>query len=459
MKNKYEKVNITIGYANSLKAKEKKYLVSDQMPGLCLKVEPTEHKSWVYYYRAKGRPAREMNLGSLATTSPAKARELVKTVSKDLLLGKDPLEDRDKLKVEPTLKEALTNYLHNSLTVSNGYKRSTIVAVKNIFKNWIFLKSSDPDVRKKYVGLLELQHKKISSITPEQVKQVHRHVGGSSPIVANRLIQYLRLAFNSFAKKKKNPCVANKKDLYQEHVYDDYLNNEEFERVLNNAFKLDGRTGLLLRSHYKDNLLNPVSCCAIAFQLLSGRRTRSEASSLAWSMVRNDRIILHETKTSKHNTTLTFYLSDKAKDLLSTIRRERLQKYESGWENKDWFRNRFAFPPNDKRVDYVFPSRDYGRKIGNKKIGSKPYVVDIRATWKKLLEMSGVDRWLKPYATRHSLATYILNNGGNINQVMKVLGVSMSTAMRYAKLVPGSELEILNKIGKETEPKKLVQVK
>ena len=40
MKNKYEKVNITIGYANSLKAKEKKYLVSDQMPGLCLKVEP-----------------------------------------------------------------------------------------------------------------------------------------------------------------------------------------------------------------------------------------------------------------------------------------------------------------------------------------------------------------------------------------------------------------------------------
>ena len=73
--------------------------------------------------------------------------------------------------------------------------------------------------------------------------------------------------------------------------------------------------------------------------------------------------------------------------------------------------------------------------------------------------MSGVGRWLKPYATRHSLATYILNNGGNINQVMKVLGVSMSTAMRYAKLVPGSELEILNKIGKETEPKKLVQVK
>ena len=126
--------------------------------------------------------------------------------------------------------------------------------------------------------------------------------------------------------------------------------------------------------------------------------------------------------------------------------------------NKDWFRNRFVFPVHDERAEYVFPSRDYGRRIANGKKGSKPYLVDVRATWKKLLEMSGVNRWLKPYATRHSLATYILNNGGNINQVMKVLGCSMATAMRYAKLVPGAELEILNKIGQKTE-KKLVQVK
>ena len=146
--------------------------------------------------------------------------------------------------------------------------------------------------------------------------------------------------------------------------------------------------------------------------------------------------------------------------MIGVIRREKLQKYRFGnnKDDKDWFRNRWVFETHDARSEYVFPSRDYGRSIANGKKGSVPYLVDVRATWKKLLQMSGVNRWLKPYATRHSLATYILNNGGNINQVMKVLGCSMSTAMRYAKLVPGSELEILNKIGQKQE-RKLVQVK
>jgi hypothetical protein len=42
---------------------------------------------------------------------------------------------------------------------------------------------------------------------------------------------------------------------------------------------------------------------------------------------------------------------------------------------------------------------------------------------------------------------------------MKVLGVSMNTAMTYAKLVPGSELQILNKIGEKKQKLPLVQVK
>ena len=456
----FEKREITIAYANSLKGRDKRYFISDTFPGLCLKVEVTGHKAWVYFYRAKGRKARPISIGSYLTTSPAKARERVKMITKEIMLGKDPLEDRDKLMVEETLKEALTNYLNNSLTVSNGYRRSTINAVRNIFKNWIFRKSNNPDVRKCYQGLIDLQHKKISSITPEDIKKLHRHIGGTSPIVANRLVQYLRLGFNTFLKNKKNPCTVKKKDLYVEREYDDYLNNEEFERVLDNAFRIDSRSGILLRSHYTENLLNPVACLLIAFRLVTARRTISEASSLPWSGVRSDRIILKETKTSKHKTPTTFYLSDKAIEMIGVIRREKLQKYRFGnnKDDKDWFRNRWVFETHDARSEYVFPSRDYGRSIANGKKGSVPYLVDVRATWKKLLQMSGVNRWLKPYATRHSLATYILNNGGNINQVMKVLGCSMSTAMRYAKLVPGSELEILNKIGQKQE-RKLVQVK
>ena len=144
---------------------------------------------------------------------------------------------------------------------------------------------------------------------------------------------------------------------------------------------------------------------------------------------------------------------------MQVIRKERLQRYEDGDEHKDWFRNRFVFNINDKRNNYIFPSRDFNKIIANGKKGTTPFIRDTRSTWKKILLMSGVERWLKPYATRHSLASYILNNGGNINQVMRVLGVSLTTAMRYAKLAKGSELEILNKIGKEIPKQGLVQVK
>ena len=83
--------------------------------------------------------------------------------------------------------------------------------------------------------------------------------------------------------------------------------------------------------------------------------------------------------------------------MIGVIRREKLQKYRFGnnKDDKDWFRNRWVFETHDARSEYVFPSRDYGRSIANGKKGSVPYLVDVRATWKKLLQMSGVNRWLK----------------------------------------------------------------
>lgn len=459
-KKTWERVDLTIGFINNIKPTDKRIFFADlNMTSLVLKVEPTGHKSWFYSYRAKGRKPRQINLGPVTKISPANARAQVKRIAADLLLGKDPYEERDNLKTELTVKEALTNWSNNSLTVSNGYRKSTIKTIRNSLNNWIFKRSNNPDVRRRYSGLLDIQNKKISFITSEDIKKIHRHVGAESPIAANRLIEYLRMAFNSFLKNKPNPCKILKREKYEESTYNDYLDNIEFERVLNNLFVIDSRNGLLRRSYYEDKKLNPVACCLMAFQLVTGRRTRSEASSLKWSEVREDRIILQETKTSKHGTQQTFYLSDKAKEILQVIRRERMQKYLPGIENKNWFRNRFAFPVDDVRNKFVFPSREFGKLVAVGKECKTPYQVDVRATWKKILLMSGVERWLKPYATRHSLASFILNNGGNINQVMKVLGVSLATAMRYAKLVPGSELDILNKIGQKKETPGLVQVK
>jgi integrase len=456
-----DRVRLSDGYISKLNKLDKRYFIKDsEVPGLWLKVETSGAKAFVYSYRPKGKTPRRIFLGTIQVLTVAKARRRVKELQKEIFDGKDPIEKRDQYKQELTLGESLKNWMDNSLTVSNSYRRSTIKAIKNTFKVWIYKQSNQPSVRSRYVGLPELKNKKISAITKEDIKKLHKQIGGDSPIQANRIVAYLKIFFNSILKEGQvNPCRIKKRDLYEEVEYKEYLSDTEFGRVLDFAFKKDDRSGRLLKSHYKEHKLNPVSCCLIAFQLCTGRRTRNEASNLMWSMVRDDRIVLSQTKTSKHKTPTTFYLSDAAKDILTVIKKERLVKYEPGPDGKDWFRNRFSFDLSDLRTKYVFPSRDFGRKIAGGLICKKPYQEDVRATWKKLLSLCGVDRHLKHYATRHTLATYILNNGGNINQVMKVLGVSMNTAMTYAKLVPGSELQILNKIGEKKQKLPLVQVK
>lgn len=146
-----------------------------------------------------------------------------------------------------------------------------------------------------------------------------------------------------------------------EKPYQEYLSTEELRKVLNILVVKDERNGRLKVSHYTDNFLNPVACLMLGFQLHTGRRTRSEVSLLQWSMVQveNALMILPQTKTSKHNDIYSFALSEPAVDILRIIQKEKLVKITE----KCWFRNRFYFEPGDIRNKYVFPSRDYGRKI------------------------------------------------------------------------------------------------
>ena len=84
-------------------------------------------------------------------------------------------------------------------------------------------------------------------------------------------------------------------------------------------------------NYYKKNILNPVSCCLIAFLLATGRRT-DEAASLTWDRFLqgdNPRIKLIESKTSKKNNKLIFNIGDEAKTTLQLIQNDRLNNNQS----------------------------------------------------------------------------------------------------------------------------------
>ena len=66
--------------------------------------------------------------------------------------------------------------------------------VKAIFGPWIFRNTYDKDILKRLERAEDIQYKKLSMITNKMVMEFYRVVGARSPIVANRLIEYLRIS-------------------------------------------------------------------------------------------------------------------------------------------------------------------------------------------------------------------------------------------------------------------------
>ena len=166
------------------------------------------------------------------------------------------------------------------------------------------------------------------------VKELYHVVGARSPIVENRLIEYLRMYWNDFVKTDDNPFVMETKKKYQKNEYLDFLNETELQRVMSNAVKIDERSGRLLESHYKQNRLNLVSCMAVALLLTTSRRTVTEVTSLVWDnykRIGDKRLEVKQTKTSKKNSILNFKLGDETVNVLNLISVDRLNNPKSAF--------------------------------------------------------------------------------------------------------------------------------
>ena len=165
-------------------------------------------------------------------------------------------------------------------------------------------------------------------------------------------------------------------------------------------------------------------------------------------MQQNIFIVLKKTKTSKKNQKLIFRLGKDAVKILNLIAKDRLNNPDS----------KFYFDMSDPRNEYIFPSRDYGKKVGGIKCKSKS-IQDPGKTWDTILKMSGVIRHMKVYATRHTFATNHWRQNRNIKTLAAALGTTEAIAMKYAKLVDVDLVESIDQIQFFAEEKpKLTQV-
>ena len=429
---------LTDAICRSLNRLDKKYYKPGNFPGVQFWVLTSGTKTWYYQYRTPNKkyPVSK-RLGNYPHVGLIEAHKKAKQLAQNIFNGIYPEEQEKSDILKMQLGEALKNYYIDELTEANRHRPSTIKNIKAIFKVWIFRNTYDKEILNKLLRADDIQYKKLSSITPKMFKNLFQIVGSKSPTTANRLQNYLRKFWNDYVKESDNPFLMKKKFMYDENVYLDFLDPTELKRVMKVLVQVDQRTGRLNKDYYIRNSLNPVSCCLLAFLLTTGRRTE-EASSLTWNQyLKGDepRVRLFETKTSKKNKKLIFGLGDDAVKVLNLILKDRLNNPES----------KFYFPVNDPRNNYIFPSRDYGRKLATGKCKSL-HIIDPDKTWDKSLKLGGVERHMKVYATRHTFATNFYRQTRDIKALAEALGTTEEIALKYAKLVGQTVVDGINKI-------------
>lgn len=437
--NKNKSYKLTEARIKTLRPLDKPYTVPGNYPGLELLINLKGTMTWKFQYRVKSIPyPLRKRIGRYPTIGIKEAELRAKKIERGLFDGVDPRE-QEKIDIgNLTLKDGLNKYIKEELIVPY-YKPKTIQGFKSIMKVWVERNTNDADILQRFTTMKDIGHIKISKITNKMILEHHQAISKRAPYVANRFVQYGRLFWNMFVKLPDNPFVVPTKKLNEEKEYLDFLTPTELQRVMFYAFRKDGNNGRLLESHYKKFGLRPVSCTAIAFMLTTGRRTSSEGSSLEWNNYKagfKPMIQLEQTKTSKKNKKTKFRLGKKAVEILQTIQRDKFNNMKS----------KFWFPVDDIRNKYIWPSNDYGRRLGKKKKGSTPYVSDLRKTWKKLLALAGVERALKLYSTRHTFASNYYINTKDVKGGAEALGTTVQTFNKYAKILDDQMVDNIDSI-------------
>lgn len=192
------------------------------LTGFGVKVTPTGAQSWVVEYRPGegGRRVakRRMVIGTPATLSPEKAREAAETLLARVKLGEDPAAERGAARKAETVNDLLDSFVAKHLTPKR--KDGTIRLNGGYIKNHI-----RPALGKK----------KANAVTHSDVDRLHRKIGETHSVTANRVVALIGTVYGFGLKTKalpkgtENPAVGIEQ--FDERLRQRYLTGEELQRL------------------------------------------------------------------------------------------------------------------------------------------------------------------------------------------------------------------------------------
>jgi integrase len=129
-----------------MKPRATAYLVWDtKAPGLCIRVEPTGHRSWKYIYSRQGRP-RWYSIGRVDKIPLADARKLAGRLSVRVADGADPQAERKADRVSGTFEDLAAryrDYAQHKKKNNKSWQQPDKLVKKHLLPRWGKLKVTD----------------------------------------------------------------------------------------------------------------------------------------------------------------------------------------------------------------------------------------------------------------------------------------------------------------------------
>ena len=433
------RIKFTDTFIRKLRPLDRPYSYGDsEVPGLRIYVEVSGTKTFYFAYKPKQQKNWvRYKIGNFNILNIPRARAMAQKYGAAIIDGKEPVEAKRELKAELTLKELIEQFYSKRFNRNYGYKPSTIQSVKICFKVWLFQKTINQEVIKvQKENPYSLQHKKISTITKDDIKGLHNIIRLKSPSVANKVIKFLNVVFNYAIEEgeiSKSPVKIKQKELAPDKEDNRVLSEEQRNNLLNIVYKIDKRNGKINYNYYAEKGLNLVGCLIIAFWLLTGRRNISEGNKIKWKQISfpQKKIFFMDSKVGQKE----YDLGPKALELLKIIKEERLTPGPLFWK--------------EGTSDYVFPSYNFGKKNSKGEKCTKPYFYSVRRTWTRVLKMANIE-YMPPKQCRHTFLTLLLHKSKNIMAVKEAAGHSqLKTTNRYAKILNKDVVAALDKMDQE----------
>ena len=332
-----------------------------QITTLKLRVTHAGTKTFSVFRRVNGKPER-FTLGKYPVMTIDQARKEAEKINGLIASGVNPNDKKREGRAELTLKELFDEFIEVHAKPHKKSWKHDVMNYKNHLSHW--------------------GNRKLSSINKKDVRNLHKRIGKTKKVVANRVVRLLKTVFNKAIEwdyfDKVNPVIGVKQ--FKEKSRDRFLQEDEIEKFFE-----------ALSNEINDKMRD---CFYIA--ILTGSRI-SKVLSMQWDHVSFERKEW-SIPDLKNSDSQTLPLVEEAVQIL---------KNREGIDSSP----------------FVFSGR-----------GKTGHITYPKSGWKRIKEECGIDD-INIHDLRRSMGSWQTLTGASLQIVGKTLDhKNMATTLVYARL-------------------------